>query len=392
MSTVNQGWAALLRLQGSEYLAWLAQNKVMSKKLNALSNALWSMIRAHVRTPEQAMDVWKALPSVICRCNEQETYELPGADIAYAWLHLLERYARTWIALEELVKHACLPMAKYGVRALDVGTGPGSSAFAIHDFFAAMTEFSNQTGNTEWRQPPQITCVELARRTNHFRHLLAETIYEQSGRKSVGVLAMCHALHNFEKIMPTVERKELFMAKMREVDEYYDDVLGAWTSDVRYMPDEASAVAQSLHRYRLFMFSNFFTTPETVGKFRSNLVDVLVDAAPGSVIMVLGGRGGPYPHIYDRLEEIARSAGFRKTVVSHDVSIEGSIVEDSVYDDGKRFYGYLQDLAASPGDDEHTQRVCSHFEGDRSRARPSRLTPAYSRRSGEKVGASADLQ
>ena len=65
-------------------------------------------------------------------------------------------------------------MGKYGVRALDVGTGPGPAAFAILDFYTAMSEFSEITYRPRWRQPPYVTCVELDRNANHFRHLLAE--------------------------------------------------------------------------------------------------------------------------------------------------------------------------------------------------------------------------
>ena len=373
MSTTKHSWTRLLRLRGPDYLAWLTQNAILQKKLNTLSNALWTVLCACVHKAEHAIEVWKVVPSVVCRCNEQDTYERPGASVAYAWLYLLERYVRTWLALEVMVERSCLPMAKYGVRTLDVGSGPGPSAFAVHDFFAAMTEFSNLRGNINWRQPPQITCVELSSSTNHVRHVLAEKVFEQSQGRSKGVLAMCRSLHDFGEIMPTIERKRVLTSMRNEVDDYYDEVLGMWASDVRYMPDEASAVAQSLHRYRLFVLSNFLTTSETVETFRSNLVDIMEDAAPGSVIMTLGGRGTPYPQIYDKVDEIARSAGFQQTIVAHDVSIKNSLEEDLVYHEGKRFYEYLQDLAQNPSDDKCTQDVCSHFEGRRAPVTPSRL-------------------
>ena len=165
------------------------------------------------------------------RCNEQAAYEKPGAACAYAWLYLLERYVRTWLALERLLQRNCLPMGKNGVRALDVGTGPGPAAFAIHDFYAAMVEFSEVTDNRKWRQPPHLTCVEFDGSTNHFRHQLAEMLSQQAGRESEGVLSMTSALHDFGKLEPTRERKQYFELLRSEEDEYFDDVAGRWDSD-----------------------------------------------------------------------------------------------------------------------------------------------------------------
>ena len=196
MNSRKQGWTGLLKREGSDFLAWARDERVLSLKFDVLSKALSSLLRERVRTPEEAHDVWEAVPAVLRRCNEQATYEKPGAACAYAWLYLLERYVRTWLALERLVQRNCLPMGKNGVRALDVGTGPGPAAFAIHDFYAAMVEFSEVTDNPKWRQPPHLTCVEFDGSTNHFRHQLAEILSQQAGRESEGVLSMTYALHD----------------------------------------------------------------------------------------------------------------------------------------------------------------------------------------------------
>ena len=171
---------------------------------------------------------------------------MPGAACAYAWLHLLDRYVRTWFALEILVDKNCFPMGKNGVRALDVGTGPGPSAFAIHDFYASMIEFSRTRDNSRWRQPLYVTCVESDDNTKHFRHLLAEIMFEQAQRKSEGVLAMCHNLADFGRLEPTRERMETLQALRNAEETYFDEVSGQWTSDLLYFPEEANYIAQSL--------------------------------------------------------------------------------------------------------------------------------------------------
>lgn len=202
MSSRRQGWTGILNREGADFLDWVREEQVLSTKFSFLATALWTLLRGRVRTQEEAHDVWEAVPAVLSRCNEQETYEMPGAACAYAWLYLLERYVRTWLALERLVQKSCLPMGKNGVRALDVGTGPGPAAFAIHDFYAAMVEFTEDTDNSKWRQPALLTCFEFDGSTNHFRHLLAEILVQQAGRESEGVLAMTSAMRDFGKFEP----------------------------------------------------------------------------------------------------------------------------------------------------------------------------------------------
>ena len=362
MNSRKQGWTGLLKREGSDFLAWARDERVLSLKFDVLSKALSLLLREWVRTPEEAHDVWEAVPAVLRRCNEQATYEKPGAACAYAWLYLLERYVRTWLALERLVQRNCLPMGKNGVRALDVGTGPGPAAFAIHDFYAAMVEFSEVTGNPKWRQPPHLTCVEFDGSTNHFRHQLAEMLSQQAGRESEGVLSMTSALHDFGKLEPTRERKQYFEVLRSEEDEYFDDVAGRWDSDRVYLPDEANDMAQSLHRYRLVTFSNFLTTPGIVKSFIPNLVDVLQDAAPGSVLLVLGGRGGRYHEIYESVDRLSNPSGFELTVQGDTVSCTESEVAGQVYEEGRLFYEILQDLDHNRN--EATEKVRRHFEGD----------------------------
>jgi ribosomal protein RSM22 (predicted rRNA methylase) len=50
---------------------------------------------------------------------------------AYAYVHLLERYRRTWSALKYMCKVAALLLGTRGIRVLDVGSGPGPSVYAV---------------------------------------------------------------------------------------------------------------------------------------------------------------------------------------------------------------------------------------------------------------------
>ena len=363
MSYRKPGWTSFLRHHGPDFLKWIEEENILLSKFDALATALYSLLHDRILTTEAGQDVWRAVPYVLARCNEQDTYEKPGAADAYAWLHLLERYVRTWLALEKLVEACCIPLARHGIRALDVGTGPGPSGFAIHDFYSAMTEFSEQTGKLKWRQPAAVTCVESSYSTNWLRHHLAEIIYARSQQKSKGVIKMCHALQDFGKILPTQERKASRKHLLWE-DVYFDEVLGVEES--RHSPDEANQIAQSLHRYRLITFSNFLTSKKMVKEtFRSNLDVIFRDANPGTAVLVLGAKDNHYPQIYKEVDCIAEQAGFQRKIAGERISVQDSGIADRIFEEGLQFYKHLQYLAPNKNPTApKTKRVCDYFENE----------------------------
>ena len=379
MGDRKEGWTSLQRQEGSDFLAWVDERQMLQRKFDTLAAALRMLLHRKVHTTEEALNVWRAVPAVMGRCNEQQSYGETGAPTAYAWLHLLDRYVRTWLALERLVKENCLPMGKYGIGVLDVGTGPGPSAFAIHDFYNATVEYSEIRGNPRWRQPAELTCVELDAGTNSLRHHLTETLFAELRQESGSGIAICSALPDFGKILPTQERRQTFQALRNEEGEYYDETRNEWTSQPCWLPDEANAVAQSLHRYRLFAFGNFLTTPDRVNYFERNLLDILVDARPGSAVLVLGGKGRPYPEVYRSLDRLTRPAGFQLKIEGELVSYSDKAeVGDQVYEEGQRFYRFLMQRIPRGGIDEDARQtmVRAHFEGAR-RAAPSSQIRAY---------------
>src|SRR3954469_21061241 len=136
------GWTYGLRQHGEAFLDWARRHSSLQERGAILAQCLRRILLDRVSSKEAAEAVWAAAPHVLRRCNEQSTYRLPFAPEAYAWLHFLDRYARTWRALKVLVSQCSLPMGKYRVNTLDIDTGPGPSAFAVQDFYQTMVAFA----------------------------------------------------------------------------------------------------------------------------------------------------------------------------------------------------------------------------------------------------------
>ena len=376
LNTPSSGWTALQREQGHDFLRWLHDGQALRAGFGSLGNALWALLEICVQTREDALKLWAAVPDVMTRCNDRETYCKPGAAPAYAWIHLLDRYVRTWLALERLAEQCLLPMGTRGVSTLDVGTGPGPSAFATHDFYTAMVDYAEAAGNERWRQPPRMTPVESSVAMNHFREHLASILWVQGAPESV--VAMSVQLAEFRSIHPARDRAELFERLRADYDQYYDEYMGEGDSQPRYSSEEANYIANTHHRYRLFTFSHFLTEPSTVVDSRADLLELLTDSQPGSVVLVIGGIGRYYPNIYREVASIAREAGFSRRAEGIRVSCSDVNMADLVYAEGVRFFRRLKHIGgALPVRNKQAGKVVDHFEGTKRIPTPVSAVHAY---------------
>ena len=113
-------------------------------------------------------------------------------------------------------------------------------------------------------------------------------------------------------LFPTQERKQFENSLRNEYEEYYNEQRNEWDADRLYTTEEANREASTHHRYRLFTFSNFLTTLDMVSTFQENIEEILADAHAGSVLFMIGARGGRYPAIRERIAKLAEDGGFRR--------------------------------------------------------------------------------
>ncbi|MYG27504.1 MAG: hypothetical protein F4213_16035 [Boseongicola sp. SB0677_bin_26] len=360
--TPHGGWTALQWREGAVVLHWLQTEQRLHKGFDALAIALRATLDELVQTASDARAVWHAAPAVLCHCNDPQTYSIPQAETAYAWLHMLDRYVRTWLALEHLVRSRLLPMGRFGVRSLDIGTGPGPSAFATHDFFAALEDYSRATKTCHWNQPPEVTCVE--RDMNRIRHLVAERLAIAGAPRSV--LAMTGGIHDFGDLSPPRERKQLENNLRNQYDEYFNEARGEWDADPVYTAKEANREANSHHRYRLFTFSNFLATVDMVSTFQDNIEEILTDAGAGSVLLMIGATDGCYPEIRERIAKLAQVGRFRRHSAPVRVTSKCTELKQRLREEVRSFYCRLKRLAGDlPNNGPVGATLRSELEGDR---------------------------
>jgi hypothetical protein len=173
-------WRRLLIEHGPAFLRWLSTSGREEMALDRVSTCLSGFLIGAIEQvaaewPNAAVEFWNRIPDVRACCSTPEIFEQPFAVEAYAYVHFLERYRRTWAALRYLTDVAALPLAINGVRTLDVGAGPAPALYAIDDYYGALKDFAAASEIEPLMVPlPKLNIIERSQRMNWFVHRFSE--------------------------------------------------------------------------------------------------------------------------------------------------------------------------------------------------------------------------
>lgn len=294
-------WRQLILDHQSDFLEWIEATYVQVRSLVRVSGCLESYLTSRLQTSEDCIQFWNAIPLVRAACNFNETYELPFAAEAYAYVHTLDRYWRTWDALIELATKGALPVGVEGVRILDVGTGPLPTPYAIQDFYEQLRAYGDMNGIPEFAaQSTHFGIVERSDSMRRLMHWLSEHCRRPGPYEA--------DITDFSEINPPAARKAL--EQSRGGKEYYDASVDDYYYE--YSTEEADFIANRHQRYRMVIFSNFFTVSHVIDQFEKALTALFADLSSGAVVLILGATGSQYQKVYSRLTTLAQINGLRK--------------------------------------------------------------------------------
>ncbi|MDP3104324.1 MAG: hypothetical protein Q8M95_06925 [Candidatus Methanoperedens sp.] len=294
----SQSWRHILLTDGARCLTWINETEARIIKLQVIADDLELYLKSVLRKRETCIAFWEAIPNIRNACNDNKTYEKPLAAEAYAYVHFLDKYWRTWDVLMELTEKGALPLGIEGIRILDIGAGPAPTAYAINDFYRLLRDFGNDESIAAFLcQETEVKVIESSPSMCHFIHHFSECTKRRGP---------FHAhKKDFALVDPVSER--ISLRKELQRMEYYDGSVNEYFDE--YSPKEVNEIVQREERYRLVILSNFLTLNETVSKFEPNLRALFSDLRGGSSVIIVGGRGIQYEKIYADLMSIAKSSG-----------------------------------------------------------------------------------
>lgn len=235
-------WRQLLKKHGHSFLRWLRDGRREQQALERIAAQLADFLitaieRPRHEWPDAPVEFWNRIPDVRSCCSDVTTFEKPFAVEAYAYVHLLERYRRTWATLKYLSRVAALPLGSRGVRVLDIGTGPAPALYAIDDFYAAFSEFARDVDVPELQVPqPELSCVERSQPMVWFFHAFSEF----AGRRG----PFGPAFSNFAGLDLAAIR--MWHQRQNEVEHWWDEETQQY--EEIYDPVGAAADAERLFR------------------------------------------------------------------------------------------------------------------------------------------------
>jgi len=318
MQKRNITWSRLLKLHGQEYRTWLDENEKRFQIFNKLAEDLEHYVIESLkpRPYEDAStdDLCKmfvySIPDILGKCDDAQIYEQNMAALAYAHVHLLERYRRFWDILLRLLDQAVLPMSDNELEVLDVGTGPAPALYAVYDFYRLLQEYAREKDYPLLGIPfPKLSSVESSRNMEHFMHIFSEVSQRTRGPYAT-------TFHDFKGLDFTKVRAEAIKEhtemwkenKGKQWHDYYDYQTQSWESWSEEMEDPM--LLNGLYRYNFVIFSNFLTNESDVKEWKEELKATFLSVRHGGIVAVTGGSENlpKYEPIYPLVREIAKEA------------------------------------------------------------------------------------
>lgn len=278
--------------------AWLDDNNVFGTRFERVGLSLSEFVVRNLANEDCVRPFVDRLHGVIARCNE-ETFEDELTALAYAHVHMLERYRRTWVALEHLLAVGALPLRAQDqeLAILDVGSGPGSCSYAAYDFYDAIDDFATTHDVPALRVPPlSFRIVERGRGWHRFIHHFSESARRDG--------PFGPSFTDFAEFDPVRDRQEAGRRRVRQLadeDDISEDAAQRWR-------DENEPGWHENWFFDLCVASYFFTTDELVVGLEDELYRALRAMRPGGVALVVGASSPLYERLFEKLDAIARKA------------------------------------------------------------------------------------
>lgn len=281
-----------------DILGWLDANNVFRTRFERVGLSLSEFVIRNLVNEDCVRSFVDRLHEVIASCNEQ-TFEDDLTALSYAHVHMLERYRRTWVALEHLLAVGALPLRARDqeLAVLDVGSGPGSCSYAVSDFYDVIDEFAKAYGVLALREPPpSFRIVERGRGWHSFVHHFSESARRDG--------PFGPSFTDFAEFDPVRDQQEARRRRIRQVadeDDMSDAAAQRWL-------DENEPGWHENWFFDLCVASYFFTTDELVVGLEGELYRMLRAMRPGGAALVLGASGSSYGRLFDKLDVVARKA------------------------------------------------------------------------------------
>lgn len=319
-----------------DWVAWVESSRTSRvDRMSRLAEGVRRLTTRWVVSPVQAERVVLELPRTLGRCNEL-AFNSESETLAYTIWHLVDRYARTLQALDELVRRGHLPLRKTRLSVLEIGAGPSPALHAVRDFYLDFIEWASQL-DEELNLTPATHLLSLDRGAawSHLVHGVSEELLLLGDNVGPHIFSINYA--DFGAFSVQAEHREAIARKARWL------IADAEAWDEYLEPSEAQSQAVASHDYPpgaidLIILCNFLTEVEMTRTFAGELAILADSLTPGGILLILGSQAASYDAIFDELSSLITSSGkvrplFRRDqVIAHPDPRAHEVISNQIVD------------------------------------------------------------
>lgn len=224
---------------------------------------------------------------VFSKCDEI-TYDEEGVTEAYVLFHFLDRYHRFQLTYLKLMEDGLFPI-KEKIYALDIGTGPAASLFALSDIIELYKKFEIEVIGETTIKEINLDYVECSHEFRNFLHHFTEL----SNYKNQDWFYHIPYHHG-----SFYDMGEL---KFRGLEEY--ETIAFSRDNIVIKRGIRKARRRS---FDMVTYSNFLTTEEVVSKFSRQIKESAFYLKNKGILLVAGANpsSDKYKLVYDKVDEL----------------------------------------------------------------------------------------
>lgn len=275
--------------------------------METFAEAVHRTIADATRWRASLADAALLLPDALGRCDDL-AFDEEAEVLAYATLHLVDRYGRILQVLEHVVGIGRLPLKRVGVTALEVGAGPAPALYATRDFYSDLLHWPGRgdmsSGTLAISHP-----LDRGSGWDRFLHWLSEQLIDiRDTTLGHGQLAFARSFGDFA----TFDVREVHNAAMAAAASQIE-----WEFERADEPISLAAAFRFAYKdgvttpsaYDLIFVPYFLTQPDMLQAHEAALRPLTRSLTPGGLLVLLSATGNQYARIRSTIEALAKSAG-----------------------------------------------------------------------------------
>lgn len=289
----------------AQFLQWVTTSDEARNRAFTLGKAIEGVWHQHA---DEALngELARKLPEVLRGCDTL-TFSQPVEAVAYAGLHLLDRYGRVTQILEHLLQEGILPLRKNRVSVLEVGSGPAPALYAARDFYAMLKQWAAQS-DVKVADVGVADSLERGTAWDRTLHSLSEQLILTRGQDSnIGALPFRRTIEDLTGFnarsrhhAAVAQRTRSIIYEFDSADEYISPAAASMMAYAEGVPEPSA--------YDLIFMCNFLTQERMTQEYERELLTLTKSLTPGGVLIVMGGVNNQYPAIYECIRRIANES------------------------------------------------------------------------------------